>query len=371
MRLTIDRARAAKLYGLLLLGFCAVATSLGGLLTFAGNPDPLANEKRRLARLEFPTSLAQWQKFPKNFDAFFSDNFGFRTALIRLDSKVSLAFLGRLPSERVVTGKKDWLFFAGEHSIELYQNALPLSASDLAVMRERIAGRRDRLAAKGIGYEFVIAPDKHTIYPEYMLDRFLRRSRPSQYSQTMEMAKEAKLPVVDLRPVLLAAKPHGLVYLRDDTHWNDIGAALAMGPILAGMAPKFQFPPPSVTGKDFEMKSLPTGDLAEMALINRRETAPVRKESSLPCKFEVTEKDWDSAGRKLHTRTHCPGKKGKLLFIHDSFGDALVPLLAARFGDMYALWIRPTDQQFDILVAQEKPDFVLEERAERNLSSEP
>ena len=371
MRLSLDHDRIARLYGVLLLGFCAVATSLCGILTFVGNPDPLANEKRRLARLEFPTSLRQWEKFPRNFEAFFNDNFGFRTALIRLDSKVSLAFLGRLPSQQVTPGKNDWLFYTGEHSLELYQNALPLSASDLAVMKERIEGRRDRLAAKGVGYEFVIAPDKHTIYPEFMSDRYLRRPRPSQYSQTMEMAKAAGLPVVDLRPALLAAKAHAQVYLRDDTHWNDIGVSAAMGPILAAMAPKFDRQAPVFTDGDFEMKALAPGDLAEMALINRRETAPMLKESSMPCKFQVVEKDWDSAGRKLFTRTHCPGAKGKVLVIHDSFGDALVPFLAAEFGDMYAKWTRPTDKQFDQLVATEKPDFVIEERAERSLSANP
>ncbi len=365
------RSRAAHLYGLLLLGFCAVATTLGGLLTFVGNPDPLANEKRRLAKLEFPASLEQWRDFPKTFDTFFSDNFGFRAALIRLDSKVSMALLGRLSSDRVVMGKDDWLFFAGEHSIELYQNALPLSGSDLEVIKERIAGRRDRLARQGIGYEFAITPDKHTIYPEFMPGRFLRKQKPSQYSQIMEMAKAAHLPVVDLRPALLAAKPEAQLYLRDDTHWNDIGAAIAMGPILAAMAPKFDLHQPALTAKDFEAKSLPPGDLAEMALINRRETAPVLKLGSLPCQFEVVDKNWDSAGRKLFTRTHCPGAKGKLLFIHDSFGDALVPFLAAQFGDMYAMWTRPTDEQFDQLVKDEKPDFVLEERVERYLPSSP
>ena len=89
--------RAARIYGLLLLGFCALATGLGGILTFVANPDPLANEKRRLARLEWPQSLDDWARFPQKFEAFFNDNFGFRTALIRLDGKVSLAFLGRSP----------------------------------------------------------------------------------------------------------------------------------------------------------------------------------------------------------------------------------------------------------------------------------
>ena len=361
---------AANLYGTLLLGFFAVATSLGGVLTFVGNPDPMANEKRKLAQLELPRDVAQWEQFPKRFDAFFGDNFGFRQALIRLDSKISLALLGRSASDRVVVGKNYWLYFAAEHSIELYQNALPLSESDLELMKQRIAGRRDRLAAKGIGYEFAIAPDKHTIYPEFMPSRFLRKPKPSQYAQTMDMARAADLPVVDLRPDLLAAKPLGQLYRRDDTHWNDLGVSVALGPMFDAMRPRLDVHAAPVSLDDYEQKPL-TGDLAEMALINRSELAPVLKSDRSPCDFEVTEKNWDNAGHKLFTRTHCPGKPYKVLFIHDSFGLALLSRIGAAFGDMVALWARPTDEQFDALVEKEKPDFVLEERAERYLSAHP
>ncbi|WP_374546608.1 alginate O-acetyltransferase [Rhodoblastus sp.] len=366
-----SRSLPAQIYGFLLLGFVAVATTLGGVLTFVGNPDPLANEKRRLAQLEVPRDLAQWGQFPKKFDVFFGDNFGFRQALIRLDSKIALALLGRSPSDNVLLGRDKWLYFAGEHSIELYQNALPLSEGDLDLMRQRIAGRRDRLAARGIGYAFAIAPDKHTIYPEFMPRRILRKQKPSQYSQVLEMAKAADLPVVDLRSALLAAKPTGQLYLRDDTHWNDLGVSVALPTLFAAMRPKIDLSAPPLSPDDFEMKPIKTGDLAEMALISRDENAPVLKKSRLPCAFEVTEKNWDSAGRRFFTRTHCPSARKKLLFIHDSFGQALAPRLAAEFGDMVAVWVHPTDAEFDALVEREKPDFVLEERAERYLSSHP
>jgi hypothetical protein len=187
----------------------------------------------------------------------------------------------------------------------------------------------------------------------------------------MEMAKAAQLPVVDLRPVLLAAKPSGQLYLRDDTHWNDIGVSLALPPLFDAMRPKFDIAAPKLSPDDFEIKPVKMGDLAEMALIDRSETAPVLKDAALPCRFDITEKNWDSEGRRLNTRTHCSNKRGKLLFIHDSFGQALVPRLAAEFGDMFALWARPNDEQFDALVAREKPDFVLEERAERYISIHP
>jgi alginate O-acetyltransferase complex protein AlgJ len=365
------RSFAADLYGKLLLGFVAVATGLGGLLTFVANPNPLANEKRRLAQIEWPATLEQWRQFPKKFDAYFSDNFGFRQALIRLDSKVALALLGRSPSERVAIGRSDWLFYAGEHSIELYQNAIPLSDSDLDLMKARIAGRRDRLAAQGIGYALVIAPDKHTIYPEFMPASVKRKAKPSQHDQATEMARGAGLPLVDLRADLITAKAQGQVYRRDDTHWNEFGVAVALPPVLAAMRPKLDVAAGPAAPADFDEGALPPGDLAVMALINRQERGPVLKPGLASCAYEVTEKNWDAAGRKFFTRTHCPGKPYKVLFIHDSFGPALAERLAGEFGDMAAYWTRPGDEEFDALVAKEKPDFVLEERAERYLGAPP
>jgi hypothetical protein len=204
-----------------------------------------------------------------------------------------------------------------------------------------------------------------------MPSRFLRKPKPSQYAQVMELTKAAGLPVVDLRPDILAAKSLGQLYLRDDTHWNDLGVAAALPPIFAAMRPKLDVAAPPLSTDDFETKTVPTGDLAEMALINRQEQAPVLKADKVACAYDVTEKNWDAAGHKLFTRAHCPGKRYKLLFVHDSFGQALLPRLAAEFGDMVAIWARPTDEQFDALVEKEKPDFVLEERAERYLSAHP
>ena len=173
----------------------------------------------------------------------FRRQFRFPPALIRLDSKYPSPFSG---VGRATRGRREerLALFRRRTFIELYQNALPLSESDLELMKQRIAGRRDRLAAKGIGYEFVIAPDKHTIYPEFMPSRFLRKPKPSQYAQTMEMARAADLPVVDLRPDLLAAKPLGQLYRRDDTHWNDLGVSVAMGPMFDACGPGSTFTRP-------------------------------------------------------------------------------------------------------------------------------
>ena len=94
-----------------------------------------------------------------------------------------------------------------------------------------------------------------------------------------------------------------------------------------------------------------------MALINRSELAPVLKSDRSPCDFEVTEKNWDNAGHKLFTRTHCP-RQALQGAVHPRFlRPRWLSRLGAAFGDMVALWARPTDEQFDAAGGKGKARF--------------
>jgi alginate O-acetyltransferase complex protein AlgJ len=359
---------AGRLYGILLMGFFGCAATLGGILTFVGHSGVVANEKRETARLEMRGAPVPLEKMPKVFEAFFADNFGFRKSLIRLDSRISDLF-GVLPTDRVVVGRNDWLFFAADRSIELYQNALPFSDGQLDLLSRKIGERRDQLAQKGIGYLFTIGPDKHTIYPELMPSRFPRRHLPSQHSQVMDIAARDRLPILDLRAPLLEAKSLGQVYYRDDTHWNELGAAVAHAQIVAALPKSLGIETPPVAHEDFSMAPRGPGDLAVMALLQRQESVPAFRAERLPCAYQVLEEKTDSAGRQNLLRTRCPDAKHKLLFVHDSFGMALIPHLAAEFGEMVAIWNDGDKEAFDARVEAERPDFVIDERVERGLKN--
>jgi hypothetical protein len=63
--------------------------------------------------------------------------------------------------------------------------------------------RSDQLERRGIRCLFVVAPDKHSIYPEYLPETVSVHS-PTELDQLLPSLDEAGVLHVDLRPALRA-----------------------------------------------------------------------------------------------------------------------------------------------------------------------
>ncbi|NEW95434.1 alginate O-acetyltransferase [Rhodopseudomonas sp. BR0G17] len=327
-------------------------------------------EKRALTQLpEWPRTAAQWDSFPERFDAYFNDNFGLRKLLLRLNSNFTTVMLGRSPSDKVVFGKDDWLFYAGDNSIELYRNQHPFSTLQLANTEAALALRMRPLQAAGRPYLFVVVPDKHTIYPEMMPSFMSRRDPPSQLDQVVAMAEAARLPVLDLRATLRQGKTDGQVYLKDDSHWTDWGAYLGYRRIMAAL-PLTDLPVLDLDATKFAIPSDHAGDLAGMAGLTRRETTRLSELPADRCAFTATA--YQPVGDDISIgRTFCPQAKYKIMFIGDSFTGALVKYLSRSFGEVVYVarsGFKPS-REIAPLIEREKPDLVIEELAERHLDS--
>lgn len=375
----LNKPFASQLYGYALSGIFAIAMVLSMAGAFFSTAQQSEVENRRFNALpELPDSFATWETFPQRFEAFFNDHFGFRAALIRTNTSLSTTLLDRLPSNDVIAGKDDWLFYAAENALALYQRTAPLSPQVMDGWLSGLSERVKWLAMQGVDYAFVVAPDKHTIHAEKM-PRYLRVSNvPSQHDQIVDLARANALPVIDLRPTLLAAKADGQVYYRDDTHWNKWGAYLAYRAIMGQLAQRVSAKPVNLQASDFEIQPYGPGDLARMALMQRTEMVPILNTAASSCVSDAEKIRWDAVqsrgqnvGTPLIVRMRCDGGKGKLLLFGDSFSDVLFSYFAASFEEVVAVWSAPTTKQMQELVMQERPDFVLEERVERHLKRIP
>jgi hypothetical protein len=124
-------------------------------------------EKRELA--QFPALHADWASlsaFPDGFTKYFEDNFAFRTRLVRWQAAIRLTALHVSPSPTVVTGRDGFLFYADDGAIQDYVDEKPFSREELESWRLTLQHTQDWLRRRGISYVFVIAPDKHVIYPD-------------------------------------------------------------------------------------------------------------------------------------------------------------------------------------------------------------
>ncbi len=337
----------------------------------AGNP--VQGENRPLA--SFPAvdrHAASLRTFPAAFEAYHNDRFGLRPQLIRWNNRVK-GWLGVSGVPRVLFGKEGWMFLNRDDDvIEQFRGLRPFRPAELAHWRQALTERRDWLARHGIPYVVVVAPDKHTIYPEYLPDALTRASTVTPLDQLLRYLRQTSdLDLVDLRPALRTAKAEVRLYHRTDTHWNDAGAFVAYRQILNVLRERYRLP---VRPRDADAFVLveepgPGGDLAGMLAL-----ADVYREQRLELRPLVARRarkvNGEIAAGRRPTVVMETGDANLLraVMFRDSFADALIPFLSEHFARITYVWQPDLDVR---VIESEHPDVVIHEIVERLLIATP
>src|SRR5205823_146236 len=138
--------------------------------------------------------------------------------------------------------------------------------AELTDWQQLLETRRDWLSRRGIKYLFVIPPDKHSIYPEYLPKWLAKRASQTKLDQFFaHMKAHSSVPVVDLRPPLEHAKKTTGVYLCTDSHWNTFGGFVGYRSTILALANQMPgLEPLLYEAFDWKAKPTPGGDLANM-----------------------------------------------------------------------------------------------------------
>lgn len=326
---------------------------------------PEINEMRSLKESP-PFSFEEISNFPDNYESFFNDHFGFRNGLILLNNLVRLNTFGVSGSPKVVAGKKGWLYYTGNKVIDDYRGINHLSNDDLKQWQTNLESKEAWLASQGIDYLFIVAPNKASVYPEYLPDGILRVSNNSPVDQLVTYLKQhSKVKILDLRDPLIAQKGKGLLFHRTDTHWTTLGAFLAYEQISSYLVNSFpQVTPISLDELNIDMQLQNGGDLATMLGLQKTLKEEVPQISLLnPQSKRIGEVggirdpfEMESSNRQLP----------RAVMFRDSFATALTPYLSENFSYIRYVWERwdkriPAKQ----IIFDVKPDIVIEEVVER------
>jgi len=353
-----------------LFALALLAPALDQCLRADGERDCMTAEQRRPEpRPDLPRHLAEFTTFPRRFEKHYADTFGLRDVLLRWNSIEKWLGFGVLPSSSWEAGRDGWCFYVGGDSRDVHRGLKPFSTADLDGWVKRLRERRDYLAQRGVRYLFVICPNKETIYPEYAPASWtpLGPTRMDQLVQRLE--REGDLPFLDLRPALLAAKaedrPGDWLYPALGTHWNGRGTYAAYAALVARLRPDFPTLTP-VRREDCEpVESEGHGDgLASQLYID--DLAQEHIYSLLPSagkQYEELTRSARADGARVVTQKK--GDAPRLLWLHDSFGPYLQPLVCESFAFVQAHW----SPLFSVdTVDEAKPDLVLETYVERILA---
>ena len=358
--------------------FILITTFVSGLflpLVLTHNQDVSPIEKRKLV----PFPAFKWNsntatQFPAQFEVFFNDHFGFRDNLAQIHYLIDVK-LKSSSTPRVLIGTEDWFFYIDPNDgkcLEDFRGNDSLTLEQLKTWRSVLETRYYWLKLLGIRYLFVVAPDKQTIYGEYIPSRIRRVGNQSRYDQLLEYMKDSEVPILDLRPALLKAKANALVYFKTDTHWNDVGAAVAQYEIIRYFSKYYsKLQPVTFLPEDFSLADR-TGDIAYMLNLSTplKEKALTLRKPLPDCNIQSFE---GSPQLNLRERfvTYCKANSSRILIFRDSFFETLQPYISQYFSNSYYIWTYPNFDAFEHFVESTSPSIVIEERVERHLAVMP
>ncbi len=319
------------------------------------------------------------------FESFFDDQFGFRQQLLYLNKRIKLA-AGVSPHKDAILANDGWLFHSPGRTLDQNRGAMPMPPVLLDGFRTEFSRLWEELEKRGIAFVLMIAPEKHTIYREY-LPKSIKYLGPSWRFQLAGLLNQGDMPFVDPTDALLAKKGGDLpLYYKTDSHWNCYGAFLAYQELMDVIEAMPAIRSRRVHPGDVRLriKTHPSGlDIAQnligMPQMFREPnytTCTVREQAPL----QVTNMSDGSVGDReqevfwAHThwrmRQIPPDSTSRVLVVRDSYFTALVHFLNQTFAEVH--YVHHEGLKFDWkLIDQIKPDLVIYEFVERVLYASP
>ena len=238
--------------GFLLLMFLPLGTQL-----YSGNGGDRHEmlELRALtAAPQLPATVNDWLEYPVKFQTYYQDNFGLRKLLLPVAYNIKVA-LGIDPKNFVLVGKSGWQFLSARSMVEHFRGAMPLDSLELQKLSADFDQLSKQFEAIGINFVHFVAPEKQSIYPEYLPAR-IKQVGPSRLDQFRSISTDSN-SFIDVKPVLLKAKDANVdLYYKKNFHWNCWAAFLAYREVIEKGINTPSVNVPIVEEVDFDFRDL-------------------------------------------------------------------------------------------------------------------
>ncbi len=348
--------------------FLLLFTGLSGIL----RPSEETQENRALAPRPTLGTDAVLLDYPQQFNDYAADHFGGRSWLVFALNTFKLRVLGVSGHRDVLVGKQGWLFLSDDLLERDIAGEAPFTEDELHRWQNYLETRRDRLREKGIDYVFMIVPDKHTAYPEFLPARLHRDGRTRREQLTEHISQRSDVRLLDVTADVFAADKRQPLYFKHDTHWSDVAAYAAYVRLVQRLQTRLPVGN-ALTPDAFDVSFGP----APLAVLSRF----LGMENALPDEFsyatlkpaepKATLTTIEEGQREILQGQNSQTPLTRALVYRDSFFDPLVPWLAEHFST--TTFIRCPQER---LLSEDdlrrfRPDVVIEEIVERKLRTLP
>lgn len=266
---------------------------------------------------------------------------------------------------KVEKGREGWLFLKEEvpGRNELLQSLgiRPYGDLEHKLWNLIITQRAEWAKSRGIQYVLVIVPNKASMYPEYLPERYHRAGGNHAHPDP------PGVHLINLTDDLIRQKSIGQLYYKNDTHWNQLGAFAGYQCLMRALPPPFRETPLPLDSATVQWTTEPGGDLARMLLMDsvltERTTLVSVRHPQARCEIscEAPFEPWMSPKHFRNPRARLP----KVFFDHDSFFKFAAPFVAEHFQETIFSWVWQGFHQ-DVIEATQ-PALVVDEFVERSL----
>jgi len=284
-----------------------------------------------------------------------------------------------IKSIQVIIGKDDWLYLGDQYANTITGSRRGANFKDVKAARKiglATKSWEQWLKLKGVSlYRVVIGPNKSTIYPEFLPEWV----QPTIVSVTDILLTNVSPGLyIDTRPALVAAKSQYSepLYYKTYTHWNNLGAWVAFRTLAMELARNEVglrwFSEQQISVSKVNERS--GGDLAKFLwmkeiLRDREVSIDIASEHPIETEqydFETGRLTFSGGNSRIDAPKHPLLVKSKhalnqrrVLWLRDSFGEAMSPFMAATFTETLQIHYGETDPvRFAQLVDTYKPDYV-------------
>lgn len=338
-----------KIYSAVFVGICLVPSVF---MPFVKNGS--STEKRRLSdvpKIKNEDGSLNFEYFD-DFETYFSEHFAFRQQLVTLDGYLKSKVFGTSPNKDVIAGKDGWLYY-GE-TVNDFLNINTLSDRGINNIKNNLEIINNYCTENNAQFIFTIAPNKNSVYPEYMPSNYSPTGNAGNYER-LSASFDGDFPYCDMKEVILSTDASIPLYHKEDTHWNNLGAYAGHARLME-MLGKEKCP-----SGNWTVRNDRKGDLAEMIYPSGK-ADDTQVYSDYDYKYQYLGRF--TALDDMSIKTFCEGKSGNLLMFRDSYGEAILPFMAECFGS--AEFTRTVPYRMDG-IGDGGADNVILEIVERNI----
>lgn len=316
-----------------------------------------------------PLTIYSRQRFYSiKFEKEFEKNYGLKDQFRKLNASISIGiFNSSVQSNKTIMGRENWLFYNDKNDqiFDSYSHRDTLAENEVLDYFIEWEKRWQLNQMNRREYIKVCWPNKASIYPEHlswgMSKNVLKSSSRIEQIQKINENRKTPLPMFSLTSSMIEHKNNGVLYFKNDSHWNALGAYYAYSDFLSKFEEILQVK--AIPLNKFHQKETRTNS-GDLLIMQGVDSLSFMEEKYTELDYPYQWEEIESVNLPENTLTSINSNAEsplELLIFRDSFCKRLIPMISEHFSKVTYVW-HDYNQE---IVERVKAHVVIDAKVER------